>query len=1062
MKEKLINYVRSAGILCACLLLSVVVKAQVSGVVSDATSGEPLIGASVFVKGTQTGTITDIDGSYSINASGDDILVFSFVGFADTEEAVGGRTTIDIAMEQGEILDEVVVTGYQTQRKRDITGAVSVVEVEEMNNITAGSFLQKLEGRAGGVNIATSGKPGERSTVRIRGISSFQNNDPLYVIDGVPVQDAFNNKLNPNDIESIQVLKDPSTASIYGARASNGVIIVTTKKGTKGKTSISYNGSVGVQSPVRGMDDFLITDALQYHEVVKRSFENAGLPVPTNIYGDPNNPTIPNYIWPNDGTNQTQTVDESTYSFPNNLIMPASEGTNWWGEVFDPAVVSNHNLSISGGGENSRFNVSAGYFDQNGTITETFFKRISLRANSEFTKGKFTVGENLQIARVQNVDAGFDSQGEGTIVGNIIKAQPVIPVRDINGYYAGAKAVTLGNGTNPVRIAELDRDNVFTGHQILGNAFADFEVIDGLKLRTSLGIQFDTDFDKRFSFISPEESEPNLADNLTENQRQSTSWTWTNTLNYTKSFNEVHNFNTVVGYESIRNQTNFLQGNISNFITTDINARYINAAVANNDSRTVFSNGNFTTLASLFGKVDYNYDGKYYLSATVRRDGSSNFGSNNRFGVFPAFSAAWRLTEESFMNESTWLTDLKLRGGWGITGNQAIPQGSEFDRFGGGTGNSFYDITGTNSLTPGFILTNRGNPDLKWERNISTNVGFDAQLWDGKVQIVFDWYQRTTDDLLFAPQQPATAGNASPPFVNIGEMRNTGIDASVGYRGNVGSDFSFTIDANFGTYTNEIVRIDGAQDFFFGNFGGRFGNIIINELGQPIGSFFALRADGIFQNDAEVEAHAAQDGAAPGRIRFVDSNGDGMVNAADREIVGSYHPDFTGGLSLGANYKNWDFNAFFFASVGNDIFDITKEFTVFRLFSTNVREDRLTDSWEPGRTDAQYPQINENDGFSSAYSSFYVEDGSYLRAKNITLGYTFPSSTFGNSGLSNLRLYLQAENMFTITGYSNVDPALPAINRNSNGVNITDQSAGVDRGTYPTNRIITFGVNASF
>ncbi|MEO0330178.1 MAG: SusC/RagA family TonB-linked outer membrane protein, partial [Bacteroidota bacterium] len=452
-----------------------------------------------------------------------------------------------------------------------------------------------------------------------------------------------------------------------------------------------------------------------------------------------------------------------------------------------------------------------------------------------------------------------------------------------------------------------------------------------------------------------------------------------------------------------------------------------------------------------------------YLSATVRRDGSSRFGPNNRYGTFPAFSAAWRLTEEDFASGSNFLTDLKIRAGYGVTGNQLIPDGSTVNQFGGGTGSSFYDITGSNSsIAQGFILTRRGNEDLKWEENISTNIGFDAQLWGGKVEIVFDWFQRTVDDLLFAPQAPATGGNAAPPFVNIGKMENTGFDFSIGYRGKIGSDIGFNADLNFGTYTNEIVRIDGAQDFFFGGYGGRGGNIIINQLNNPIGTFFGFKTDGIFQNEAEVAAHASQDGAAPGRIRFVDENGDGAITADDRTIIGSYHPDFTAGLNLAFNYKNWDLSMFMFASVGNEIFDITKEFTVFRLFSTNVRQDRLTDSWTPSNTGARYPEISENDQFSSAYSDFYVEDGSYLRMRNITLGYNFAGSSLGNSGIENLRLFLSADNLFTITGYDNIDPALPAVTRNSGGVNVTDQTQGIDRGVYPTNRIITFGVNATF
>ncbi|MEM9884627.1 MAG: TonB-dependent receptor [Bacteroidota bacterium] len=1045
---------------------SLVAQRELSGTVSD-NEGSPLIGASVFVRGTTIGTVTDIDGNFALSIDDDaNTLIVSYTGYETQEVPITAANVYPITLSEGVLIDEVVVTGYSSQRKSDITGAVAIVDVEDMNNVTASSFLQQLDGRAAGVNVTTGGAPGGRSQVRIRGISSFQNNDPLYIIDGVPVQDGFLNQLNPNDIESIQVLKDPSTASIYGARANNGVIVVTTKKGKAGKTRITYNGSAGIATPVKGMDDFLIQDALEYGEIVRRSFQNAGLPVPENIYGDPNNQSIPNYIWPNDGENQTQTVDESTYSFPNNLVMGASTGTNWWDEVFDPALVQDHNLSVSGGNESATFNISANYFDQNGTIIETYYRRFSLRANSEFKRGRFTAGENLAVSRINSVDGGFGNQAEGSIIGNIIKAQPIIPVRDINGYYAGAKANTLGNGTNPVRQAELDRDNVFTGNRILGNVFAAYEILDGLTIRTSFGVQLDANTDKRFNFISPEESEPNFSDNLTENYRQSLNWTWTNTLNFNRSFNDVHNVSVIAGYESLKNQTNFMQGSINNFVTTDINARYINSALAEVDTRNIFSNGGFSSIVSIFGKIDYNYANKYYINGTIRRDGSSRFGSNNRYGVFPAVSAAWRVTGEDFLSNSNFLSNLKIRAGYGLTGNQQIPDARTFDQYGGGTGRSFYAIGGGNALQQGFILNSRGNPDLKWEENVSTNIGVDITLLNGKFDIVFDVFDRTTDDLLFAPPQPGAAGNAGVPFVNIGKMRNRGVDFSIGYRETFGSEFQFSADLNFTQYNNEILRIDGAQDFFFGNFGGRFGNIIRNEVGGSIGSFYAFEADGIFANQAEVDAHATQDGAAPGRIRFKDVSGpdgvpDGVINGDDLTIIGSPIPDFTAGLSLGFNYKNFDFSMFLFTSIGNDIFDITKEFTIFRLFSTNVRQDRLTDSWTPDNPGALYPQLNENDNFSSQYSSYYVEDGSYLRARNITLGYTIPASSLGNS-IQALRIYVQADNPFTITDYTNIDPALPAINRDSNGVNITDQTAGIDRGTYPTNQIYTFGISAQF
>jgi len=436
--------------------------AQETTVTGKVTSSEEgaLPGVNIILQGTGQGTVSDIDGNYTIVVPGPEaVLVFSSIGYTTEAVTVGNQSVIDLVMVADVTsLKEIVVTGYTSQRKADITGAVSVVDTEAMDRMTAASFVQKLDGRAAGVTVNASGAPGSRNTVRIRGISSFTDNDPLYIIDGVPYQDSYNNWLNPHDIESIQVLKDPSSASIYGARANNGVIIITTKKGKPGKARVQLDANVGVATPVNGYDKILIQDALDYHEVMRQSYVNAGQPVPQNIFGDPNNPSIPNYIWPNDGETQTMSVDESSYSFPDNLIMPASAGTNWWDELIDPALVQDYNLSVSGGNDNSVFNVSLGYYNQDGTIKYNKWERYSVRVNSEFKIGRLTIGENLAASREQNVGV-MGNMGEDTPIGQLIKMQPVIPVYDIDGYFASGKATTLGNGSNPVGQVFKGKDN---------------------------------------------------------------------------------------------------------------------------------------------------------------------------------------------------------------------------------------------------------------------------------------------------------------------------------------------------------------------------------------------------------------------------------------------------------------------------------------------------------------------------------------------------------------------------------------------------------------------------
>lgn len=1070
-----------------CLMLTLAIQSsafgqqiEISGQVTDAETGETLPGVSVVVDGTMDGTSTNLDGLYTIDAPSGGVLIFSSIGYVNLEVPIEGRTTIDVQMEESvALLDELIVTGYSSQRRADITGAVTSVNVENIENQTSASVLQRLDGAVSGVTVDAGGSPGARSTVRIRGISSFQNNEPLYIIDGTPVQDSFMNFLSPNDIESIQVLKDASAASIYGSRANNGVIIIETKKGSEGAPQLSLNLRSGFSNPVRGYDDFLFTDALEYHEVVKRVHENAGLPVPRNTYGDPNNPSLPNYIWPNDGVNQTNQVDESTYSFPNNLIMPSSQGTNWWDTVFGTGYTQDYNISVSGGSSTNRYNISFNYFDQEGTAAYNRFQRGTIRVNTEFDVGNLTIGENVSLTLEESFGGlGGDGLGEGNIIGKNILQQPIVPVRDINGNFASGKAVGLGNMTNPLKIAFFDQNDVGKFTRVFGNTFARYDFSEKIQATTRFG--FNLGFGQGTNFFpqTPEDSEPTFNEGISEFSNQSREWTWSNTVNYVDSFNESHNVSVLLGQESNKNEGRSISGSLGQLVTNDVNARYIQDAIGNPDTKNVSSSGGFGSLLSFFGQVNYNYQERYLISATLRRDGSSRLGPNNRWGTFPAVSLGWRISNEAFMQDSDFFSNAMLRFGYGITGNQSIPGGRTFDLFGGGTGDTFYAIGGGNTILTGYRQTSLGNPDLKWEENVSVNGGLDLEFFDGRFNFVLDVYQRQTDNLLFAPGLPATAGIASPPIVNIGKMQNTGFDVQLGYRGNLSSDLSLSVNLTGSHYKNEILRIDGDLESFTGPVGSRFGNAVINQVGNAIGSFRGLKTDGYFQNWSEVDAHADQDGARPGRFRFVDVNGDGQITSADRTIIGDPHPDFVGGLDVGLQYKNWDFSTTFYASIGNDIFDVQKEFYVFRNFNTNVREDLLTDAVvlnidgpavvngervanaEVTNPGAKYPRMDIGDTFSSQQSDFFVEDGSYLRLRTLQVGYTFPSDLV--PGMRNLRVFVQGENLFTLTGYDGLDPSLPALATSSGGFDRRDQARGLDRGTYPSNKTFTFGISALF
>lgn len=1037
----------------------------VTGTVTSA-AGAPLAGVTVRVQGTDARAVTDASGQYRVNAPSDAVLIFSRVGQKPVQTTVAGRSNVDVTMAQISYLEEVVVTGYQEQRRGDITGAVANVDVASAQRQTGASVLQRLDASTPGVTVVASGSPGSRSTVRIRGISSFQNNDPLYVIDGMAVSDSYMNFLNPDDIVSIQVLKDASAASIYGTRASNGVVVIeTTRKGPAGPPRATLRVRTGYSTPVRGYDDFLIQNPLDYHAVLKASYLNAGQPVPTKIFGDPNAPTIPAYIYahPNATTATDQwgrptAVDVTKYSYPLTLIMPGSSGTNWWKEVFGPAFVGNYNLDVKGGSADNSYTVSFNYFDQNGTAAFNDFKRGTVRANTAFQRGKLNFGENVALAIDRHRGGVTDDPGgyaEDGILGKNILMQTVIPVRDINGNYAGGKTTGLGNGLNPLKEADAWQNNVNKNNQVFGNLFAGYDITRHATFRSSLGFNVAQQAFAGFGPIFPENAEATFINSINENTNQFTDWGWSNTLRYVKALGS-HSFNVLLGQEAGQSNSRFISASMSNLLNDAIDSRYIQDALGDASTKNVFSTGGKSAILSVFGKADWNYSDRYVASFTLRRDGSSRLSPDHQWGTFPAFGLGWRITNEPFLSDNSVFSDVMIRYGWGITGNQQIPSGRIVSTFGGDRGDTYYDVTGSNStVAAGFRQSSLGNPDLKWEENKSSNIGADMLLFNGALSLVVDVYRRASSNLLFDPRTPATAGIASPPIVNIGKMRNTGIDLSIGHQAS-----NWNVSLNGSHYKNEIVSINGVQDFFYGPITTRYGNQIINKVGNPIGSFYGYQADGYFNDAADVTAHATQDGAAPGRIKFVDINGDGKINLDDRTIIGSPHPDFTGGLDLGVRRGNWDLSATVFGSYGNDIFENQMEFYVFREFDANVKQDLLANSWRPDNLNAKYPKLDVNDLYSHALSSFYVQDGSYTRLRNLQLGYNLPVSMQRMLPLS--RIYVQGENLFTITGYEGLDPALPAANVNGAAGDIRDQYRGVDRGSYPNNRMFSIGVVASF
>jgi len=1040
-------------------------RVSVTGTVTSST-GTPLGGVTVRVQGSDARTVTAPNGQYTLNAPSDAVLTFSRVGQKPVSMTVAGRSKIDVTMAQISYLEEVVVTGYIEQRRADITGAVANVNIESTQRPSGASVLQRLDAAVPGVTVAASGSPGARSTVRIRGISSFQNNDPLYVIDGTAVSESYLNFLNPDDIASIQVLKDASSASIYGSRASNGVVVIeTTKKGPGGPPRATLRVRTGVASAVRGYDDFLITNSLDYFQVVKQSYLNAGLAVPTNIYGDPNNPSVPQYIFAAPGaTVQTDqwgrpvNVDLSKYSYPNTLIMPGSAGTDWWKAVFGNGFVGNYNLDVKGGSADNSYSVSFNYFDQGGTAKYNDFKRGSVRVNTAFNRNRLNFGENISLSLDRHIGGVTDDPGgyaEDGILGKNILMQPVIPVYDVNGNFAGGKSSGLGNQLNPLKEAFAWRDNVNKNNQIFGNVFGGVDLTKELTFKSTLGFNLGQNSFAGFTPIFPENAEATFTNSISENTNNFTQYGWSNTLRYVKGVGS-HNFDLLLGQEASAENNRYIQAGISSLLSEDVASRYVQDALGDAGSKNVFSTGGRSALLSMFGKADYNYADKYVASFTLRKDGSSRLSPAHRWGTFPAFGLGWRISNEGFLAHNKVFSDVMLRYGWGVTGNQSIPSGRIVSQFGGDRGDTYYDITGSNStVNAGFRQSSLGNPDLKWEEQRSNNVGADMQLFNGLLNVVVDVYSRNTSNLLFDPKTPATAGIAAPPIVNIGKMRNTGIDFSVGHQA-----ANWNVNFNGSHYKNKIVSIDGQQTYFYGPITTRYGNQIINQVGSPIGSFYGYIADGYFQSDADVKSHATQDGAAPGRIKFRDVNGDGKITLDDRTIIGSPHPNFTGGLDLGARRGNFDVTATIFGSYGNDIFENQKEFYVFREFQTTVKKDLLKNSWTPDNPNAKYPKLDQNDLYSHALSSYYIEDGSYTRLRNLQIGYNVPTSMQRRVPMS--RIYVQGENLLTFTGYEGLDPSLPAANITGPAGDIRDQYRGVDRGAYPSNRVFSVGIVASF
>ncbi len=1072
--------------LWVCSLLGgsvAIAQTRINGKVTN-SQNEPLEGASIRVKGSDGGTATGPDGAFSIVAKPTDVLEISSVGFQPLEIAVGTQQNIVAALTPIETsIDEVVVTGYTSQRKKDLTGAVAVVDVTQMTRQPTGQLANQLQGQASGVNVLSSGQPGESPRVTVRGINTFGNNNPLYIVDGIPINDIRD--VNPSDILSMQVLKDAGSASIYGSRANNGVLIITTKRGT-GKTRVQYDGYVGMQTPKSG-NVWNLLNPQEMADLQWQVYETDNRDeIIHPLYGrwarnENTSPVLPDYIMPVGAKEGDPSTDPALYNVNPNYTSPAElnamyrivrankAGTDWYHEIFKPALINNQNISVSGGGSSGSYLLSFNYFDQEGTLINTYLKRYSLRANSQFNVSKrIRVGQNLAFVIANNMISATNS--EGSAIGFAFRQQPIIPVRDIMGNYAGSFTVggqLLGNSRNPVAIRERTGDNRNMQNRLFGNAFAEIDILDGLTLRSSFGGELQSAFTRSFAYPEYENAENSSANTYTESPSGYYNWTLTNTITYTADLGNDHTLKVLAGMESYNDVLRTLSASNQNYFVFDPNFTTLGTGQA---APTATSDRAEFALLSFFGRLDYAFRDKYLLGATLRRDGVSKF-VDNVWGTFPAISAGWRLSEESFMEDIAWLDDLKVRGSWGIMGNQTnVGVLNSYYLFGGTRSNTYYDISGGNTvLTPGFSQTTIGNPAAKWESNINSNVGFDAAVANGKIQISVDYYSKKIKDLLFNPVYPGTAGASTVPYVNIASMNNKGIDASISGNFNLSKDLKLDATAVVTTYDNKITKVSNISDYF-GSDPKRFGiDIIRNAVGNPVSSFFGYQIEGFWNSAEEIAAADAeaqnatnnpsavyQNDVRPGHFRYADINGDNQITDADRTFLGNPNPSLTYGLNLGLSYKNFDFSIFLFGSQGNEIWNQTKWWTDFwsTLGPGSKSKTALYNSWTPEHRNAKVAiqESTASFGTSSAPNSYYVENGSFLRAKNAQLGYVFSNTRLGNSGIEKIRVYLQAANFFTITKYSGIDPEITG----------TSTSFGIDEGGYAQPRQYIIGVNLQF
>jgi TonB-dependent starch-binding outer membrane protein SusC len=1078
---------RGVLILLCTMLVSTLALAQkkVTGKVTG-SDGLPIAGASVLVKGTTTGTATADDGTFSVAAESGSVLVISASGVKTKEFTVGASGIVNASVESvAGSLNEVIVTGYTAQRKKDITGAVAVVDVKQLAANPNSNVENLLQGRASGVNVTSSGVPGAGANIRIRGFSTFGSNDPLFVVDGIQLNSIAD--LNPTDIETLQVLKDASASAIYGSAAANGVVIITTKRGKAGSAKVTYDAYYGTQYFNKGLD---LLNTKEYGDYLWKLAKNAGQDsagyVKHGQYGTSAKigslePTIPDYIFAGTQSGLFEgdpAVDPAKYKLDiynvnddsrTYLIMKANkQGTDWLKEVIDPAPIMNHSVNVSGGTAQGNYLFGLNYFDQKGLVIKTGYKRYSARMNSNFNiKNHVKIGENIQVNYIDEIP-GFNNQDESNAILFAVRNQPIIPVYDIKGNWAGTRGSNLGNSANPVasryRAAQYSKSNRVG---IIGNLYAEVEFLKHFAVRSNFGIDWTTRSGNNFSIPQYETSEGRGGTGgYSEDLARDYTLTWFNTLRYQQTFGK-HDVSALVGTEMKQSRGRGTGGFNSDYFLFDRNFFQVSSGQGLTPSG--YSYEYLSRLYTpIFGKLDYTYDGKYILSGSYRRDGASNqFGPTNKYGNFGGVSLGWRLSEENFMKGSKLFNDLKLRVGYGILGNNRIPDFGFYNLYAYEPGFTTYPINGTNASSPGFAHRKIANPDVQWEVAGTANIGIDATMLNNKLQVILEVYQKKTSKLLFPVDlDPTVFGYVDQQPRNIGKMTNNGLDLTVNYRDNISTDLRFDIGANFSLYRNKVDKISGA---FVDGGRTRIDPFNRSVVGQPFMSFYGYQIDGFFDDAAEL-ASLDQGGKILGGWKYKDLSGpdgkpDGKIDQNDKTFLGSPHPKFTLGLNLGVTYKRFDVTAFLYWKAGGDLANYVRYWSDFNTFQGNRTKRVLYDSWEKPGDNKKLPRLNGADGASGQVPvSYYIEPGGYLRLKNLQIGYTLSPELTRKVGIDKLRFYLQAQNILTITKYSGLDPEIGNFNTGRGGYRDqqVDYNIGVDAGNFPVPRMVTFGLNLGF